>query len=159
LLHIQALHLDQILHVVLASTAPHVISLILSFAHLLGHDRLVTLLHLILHVVEDAVEVDWVELDWHFNSRILLEVDKRLLTLLRIHHSSGTFNSLTLLNSDLFAVEDHQLNESFDHDHAVVWLTSDRIVDQGQVEQVGQLSQFLNLKQLLNPIIRNVKGL
>lgn len=93
-----------------------------------------TLLHLILHVVEDAVKVDWVELHGHFDRRVLLEVNERLLTLLRVHHPRGTLDSLPLLHRDLLTIEDHQLHQAFDHDHAVVGLSCDRIVDQGEIE-------------------------
>ena len=69
LLHIEALHLDQVLHFLARR------SLVLTL-HLL-HGRsggLVRLLHLELHVVKDAVEVHGVQFDRHLDSRILLEV-------------------------------------------------------------------------------------
>ena len=155
LLHVEALNLDQVLHLLLTRW---VLELTLHLLHR-GLHGLVRLLHLELHVVEDAVKVDGVELDWHLHGRILLEVDQRCLSLLRIDHASDALDALPLLHGDLFAVEDHQLDEALDDDHAVVWLASDRIVDQGEVEEVGQLGELLNLEQLLDPVVRDVQGL
>jgi hypothetical protein len=67
----------------------------------------VGLFHLKLHVVKDAIEIDWVEFDGHFNGWVLLEVDERGLSLLRVHHASGALDPLSFLDGDLFAVEDH----------------------------------------------------
>ena len=93
------------------------------------------MLHLELHVVEDAVKVDRVELDGYFDRRVLLEVNKGcLLPLFRIYHARDAFNALALLRSHLFTIEDHELRESFDHDIAVVRFASDWVVDHGQIE-------------------------
>lgn len=118
-----ALNLDKVAHI-LASTG--VSELTLHHLLLLRH----LLLHLELHIVEHAIKVDRVEFHWHFDCRVLLEVYKRCLPLLRIDHTSGTLDALALLNCDLFAIEDHKLDEALDHDHAIVRLASDRVVDQ-----------------------------
>ena len=114
---------------VLSTAVPYIASLVLPF-QLRWHHGLSALLHLVFHIVEDAIEVDWVQFDGHLNSWILLEVHEWLLALLGVHHASCTFDALALLHRDLLAVEDHQLDEALDDDHAVVWLASDRIVDQ-----------------------------
>lgn len=110
LLHVEALHLNQILHVLCARIVS-VTSLVLALELLLSwHDRLHSLLHLILHVVEDAVEVDRIELDWHLNGRVLLEMNQGLLPLFGVQHACGPLDALTFLHRDLFSVEDHQLD-------------------------------------------------
>ena len=119
--------LDQVAHV-LARAGVRELTL-----HLLLLHRIL-LLHLEFDIVEYTVEVDWIQLDRDLDRRVLLEVNKRLLALLWVNHSRRSFYALTLLHRDLLAVEDHQLNETLDHDHAVVGLAGDRIVKQGEVE-------------------------
>jgi len=101
LLHVQTLDLYQVLHVLACWV------LELTFHLLDRRSILLVLLHLELHVVEDAVEIDRVELDWHFDGRVLLKVHERLLALLGVDHSCCTFDALTLVSCDLFAVEHH----------------------------------------------------
>ena len=125
LLHVQALDLDQVLHVASDSVRE------LSFHR---RCRLGGLLHLELHVIEYAVKIDRIELNWHFNGRILLEVDERGLSLFRVHDSCGTLDSLTFIHRDLLAVEDHQLDQSLDHDHSIVGLACDRIMNKRQIQ-------------------------
>ena len=132
LLHVQTRHLDQVLHV-LSTVISYIAGLVLPF-QLRWHHGLSALLHLVFHIVEDAIEVDWVQFDRHLDSRILLEVHEWLLTLLGVHHTSCTFDALALLHRDLLPVEDHKLYQTLDHDHAVVWLASYRIMDQGEVK-------------------------
>ena len=124
--------MDQILHV-LSTVVPYIAGLVLPL-QLRWHHRLPTLLHLVFHIVEDAIEVDWVQFDGHLDSWILLEVHEWLLALLGVHHASCTFDALALFHRDLLAVEDHQLYQPLDHDHAVVRLASDWIVDQREVK-------------------------
>ena len=126
-MHIKTLNLDQVLHVL----ASWILELSLHLLH--GCHILISLLHLELHVVEDAIEVHGVELDWHFDRRVLLEVHQGLLALLWVHHARGSLDSLTFLHCDLFTIEDHELDQSLDHDHAIVWLACNRIVNQAQV--------------------------
>ena len=79
-LHLNALHLDQILHVVWLvrlEHSVHVLQVLVDQA--LGCRRL--RLHLEFDVVEDAVEADRVQLDRHFDCWVLLEVDHWLLVL------------------------------------------------------------------------------
>lgn len=123
----QALHLDQILHVLAG---------LLKLSLQLLHRRwlLDLLLHLELHVVEDAIEIHWVQLHRHFHCRVLLEVHEWLLPWLGVHHSSGSLNPLALLHSDLLPIEDHQLYQTLDHDHAVVLFSSNRVMNEGKVE-------------------------
>ena len=101
LLHVQTLDLYQILHVL----ARWVLEL--SFQLLGRRSILLVLLHLELHVVKDAIEVDRVELDWYFDGRVLLEVHEGLLALLGVDHSCCAFDALALISCDLFAVEHH----------------------------------------------------
>lgn len=86
-------------------------------------------------------------------------MDEWLLALLGVHHSRCALNTLPLLHRDLFSIEDHQLDESLDHDHAVVGLSCNRVVNQRQVKKVGQLGQLLDLEQLLDPIVGDVESL
>ena len=125
LLHVEALNLYQILHLLLRW---HILKL--AFDLLLTLWRL-TLFHLILHIVEDAVKIDRVQLHWHFDCWILLEMYQRCLTLFGIYHACSSFYALTLFLSDLFPIEHHQLHKSFYNDHAIVWLPSDWIVEKG----------------------------
>lgn len=124
--------------------------ILLELALELLHGRHLTLLdrllHLELHIVEYAVEIDRIQFDRHLDSRVLLEVNQGLLALLRVHHASGSFNAFTLLNTDLLSVENHELDQALDHDHPIVLLAGDRVVDEGKVKQVGQLSQFFDFK-------------
>ena len=126
--HGKTLDLDEIAHV-LASGRVRELTL-----HLLLHGHL--LLHLELDVVEHTIEIYWIELHGDLYCRVLLEMHQRLLALLGINHSCGTFDALSLFHRDLFSIEDHQLDESLDDNHAVVGLPCDRVVDQGEVEQV-----------------------
>ena len=113
---------------VLSTAVPYIASLVLPF-QLRWHHGLSALLHLVFHIVEYAIEVDWVQFNGHLDSWILLEVHEWLLALLGVHHASCTFDALALLHCDLLPVEDHQLHQSLDHDHAVVRLASDWVVD------------------------------
>ena len=124
LLHIKALHLDKVLHITTSLT------LELSF-HLvhLGH-WLGSLLHLELHVVEDSVKVHRIQFDRNLHCRILLEMHKRCLALLRINDACSALYPLALVHSDLFAIEDHQLDQTLDYDHTVIRFPGDWIVNQ-----------------------------
>jgi len=127
LLHVQALHLDKVLHVLS-------VLLELSFDLLQRGPLHVGLLHLKLHVVKDTIEIDWVEFDGHFDGWILLEVHERSLSLLRVQHTCGSLDPLSFIVGDLFAVEDHKLNQALDYDHSVVLLACNRVVNQRQVQ-------------------------
>ncbi len=94
------------------------------------------LLHLELHVVEHTIEVDWVEFDGHLYGGVLLEVDKRLLTLFWVNHACCSLDSLSLIDRDFFAIEYHELNQAFYYDHSIIRLPCDRIVQQREIEQV-----------------------
>lgn len=75
LLHIQALHLNQLLHVLRRGPCELTLHLLHGWSHLLALLHLIVgLLHLELHVVENAIEVDGVELNRHFDRGVLLEV-------------------------------------------------------------------------------------
>jgi hypothetical protein len=115
------------------------------------------LLHLKLHVIKNAVEVDWIEFDGHLNSWVLLEMDERSLSLLWVQHACGPLNPFSFFHCDLFAVKYHQLNKALDYNHSVVLLARNRIVNQGQIKQIRQISKFFNLKQLLDAIVRDVE--
>ena len=105
LLHAQTLNLNQVLHFLLAC---HVRKLPFELLRaLIWHS---TLFHLKLHVVEDAVEVHRVQLHWHLHSWVLLEMHKRSLALLWVHHTCDTIDALTLLHGDLLAIKHHQLD-------------------------------------------------
>jgi len=69
LLQVQALNLNQILHLLLLGCVGE---LSLELLHRLH--GLVGLLHLELHIVENAIKVYRIQLDWNFDSRVLLEV-------------------------------------------------------------------------------------
>ena len=95
-LHVNTLHLNQILHVLslAAKTTPatrrrrtH-----LSLVHLLGG----LLLLLEAHIVKDTVKIDWVQLHRHLNGGVLLKVNQRR-HLLVFEQPSGPFNSFALL--------------------------------------------------------------
>lgn len=68
LLQVQALNLNQILHLLLLGCVGE---LSLELLH-----RLHGLVGLLLefHVVENAIKVDWIQLDWNFDGRLVLEV-------------------------------------------------------------------------------------
>ena len=125
LLHIQRLNTYQILHILPSS----ILELPFDLLHWC-HRLLLSLLHLELHIVEHSVEIDWVELHWHFDSRILLEMHQWLLALLRVHHSSGTFDPLAFFHCDFFTIEDHELDESLNDDHSVIRLACDWVMNQ-----------------------------
>ena len=84
---------------------------------------------------------------------------KWLLTLLNIHHSRRSLNSLSLLNSDFLCIKYHKLNKSFDHNHTVVGFSSNRIVNQRQIEQLRKLGQLFNFEELLDSVVGDVKSL
>ena len=150
--HAHALNLDEVSHIL---TSIRVSELTLHQLLLLWH----LWLHLELDIVENTFKVDWIELYWHLYCRILLEMDEWGLALFGINHTSGTFNTLALLICNLFTIKDHQRNETLDHNHSVVWLASDRVVDQRKVEKIWKLCEFLDLKQLLNPVVGDVERL
>ena len=125
--HRQTLDLDKIAHVLTCAWVRE-----LALHLLLLH--WVLLLHLEFNVVEYTVEIHWIELDWNLYRRVLLEVNKRLLALFWVNHTCCSFNTFALFHCDLFAIEHHQLNEAFDHNHAIVGLASDRIVEQGEIQ-------------------------
>ena len=129
----------------------------LSFHHLLLRRHL--LLHLEFDIIEHAIEVDRVQFNWHLDCRILLEVHQRSLALLRINHASSTFNPLALLERDLLAIEDHELDETLADDDPIVGLPGDRVMNQREVEEVWKLGEFLDLEELLNPIVGDVQRL
>jgi len=120
--HVQALDLDQVSHI-LPCTRVRELSLDLLLG---GH----LLLHLELNVVEDSIEVNRVELDGHLYSWVLLEVHQGCLALLRVDHSRRALDALALLHRDLFSVEYHQLYQALYHNHAVVGLAGDRVMNQ-----------------------------
>ena len=101
LLHIKALNLDEVLHV----TSSLSLKLSLHLVHL--RHWLSSLLHLELHVVKDAVKVHRIQFNRHLHCRILLEMHKRCLPLLRVNDACSAFYPLALVHSDLFAIEDH----------------------------------------------------
>lgn len=68
------------------------------------------------------------------------------LALLWINHAGGTFNTFAFFKGDFFTIEDHELNQALNHNHTIVGLASDRIVDKRQIEKVGQLGKFLDLE-------------
>ena len=105
LLHAQALNLNQVLHFLLAR---HILKL--PFELLRALIRHSALFHLKLHVVEDAVKVDRVQLDWHLHSWVLLEMHKGSLALLWVHHTCDTIDALSLLHGALLAIKHHQLD-------------------------------------------------
>lgn len=122
--HVEALHLNEILNLLLTLW----VLLELTLDLLL---RWVALLHLELHIVEDPIEVDWIKFDRHLDCRVLLEVHERLVALLaRVHHASNAFDTFALFQSDLLSVEDHELDKTLNYDHPVVRLTRDWVVDQ-----------------------------
>lgn len=117
------------------------------------------LLHLELHIVEYAIEVDWVEFDGHLYCRVLLEVDKRLLTLFWVNHASCSLDSLSLIDCNFFAIKHHELNQAFYHNHSIIRFPCDRIVQQREIEQVWKLCKFLNFEKFLDSVIRDVERL
>ena len=123
LLHVYALNLYQILHVLLRRYV-----LKLTFCLLLILWGL-ALLQLELHVVEDTIEIDRIQLDGHLDGWVLLEMYQRCLSLFGVYHARNTFNTLAFIQSNLFSIENHQLNKSFDYNHAIVGLSSNWIVD------------------------------
>ena len=104
--------------------------------HLLLLHRHILLLHLEFDVVKDTIKIYRIQLDWNFHSRVLLKVHKWLLALFWINHSSCTLNSFAFLHRDLLSIEDHELNQTLDHNHTIVWLASDRVVNQRKVKQI-----------------------
>ena len=124
-LHLETLHLDQVVHV--AAWA----ALLESTLHgsQLRHWALGgLLLHLELDVVENTVEVHRIQLDRYLDRRILLEVHQRRLTLRIYHAACLAFYPLPFVHCYLFAVEHQQLDEPFNHDHPVVRLPSDWVL-------------------------------
>ena len=87
------------------------------------------LLHLELDVVEDSIEVHWIELHRHLDSWVLLEMDHRGIALFLIDHGSRALDLLPLFWSDLLAIKDKQLDQTLDDNYTVVGLASDWISD------------------------------
>ena len=67
------------------------------------------LLDLKFDVVEHAIKVDWIQLDWYLHRWILLEVNHGGACLLGLDHGSCALDSLPLLWGDLLTIEHQEL--------------------------------------------------
>jgi len=136
LLHAQTLNLNQVLHFLLSRHVRKLTFVLLLQALIL----LVALLHLKFHVIEDAIEIDWIQLDRHLYCRVLLKMYKGSLSLFWVHHTCDSFDALSFFQCDFLAIKYHQLNKPLDYNHTIVGLSRDWVVDQRQVQKIWKLS-------------------
>jgi hypothetical protein len=117
----------------------------------------ILLLHVVLQVVENSVEIDGVQLHWDFGRRVLRVVDHGR-SFLSVVHLAG-FDPVPLLDGDLLAVEHDEVRQLLDDVQAVLGFPAHGVVHQRDFHQVDQLSQPVNFPEFGQSVAASVECL
>ena len=169
LLHllIHTLNLDEALHV----SWTHALSLTIdpealnaaksSLANFAGHVhclRRLLLLHItVFQVIEDAIEINCIQLHRHLRGRVLRIVYHRWRFLSIVH--LACLNAVSFVYCDFLAVQDNQVGQLFDDVQPILGLSCHRIVHQGDFHKVYQFSEPVYLPEFSQSITTTVKRL